>query len=100
MGILISETFETWTRDDLEHGEASDRGYLFEDVEYTFRELVEYIQRNGYTDNSGGDWLTANAELDSMQCGEDEDDITSLHFSHKNDERLRKYWDKAMQFAD
>lgn len=104
MSILISKTFEVVTPESAEHGDAESRGYSFEDQPMTFRELVELIERDGYSQPSSypcqgdaRDWIsTVDPECDYQTGAET---TYSLHLSHRNDARAAKYWRKALVYC-
>lgn len=102
--ILISKTFQTFTPESLEDGEAEEQGFVFQDEPYTFRELLRLIQMEGLTAPSCSpatgetyEWLTGETEPD-YQTGEET--IYSLHYSHRNDNRAAKYWKAAFRAAN
>ena len=102
--ILISKTFETYTPESTENGEAEEQGFIFEDEPYTFRELLRLIQMEGFTQPSCSpatgnphEWLTTESEPD-YSTGEES--IYSLHFSHNNESRAAKYWRAAFKAAN
>ena len=91
--ILISKTYEETTPESAEIGEFSDSGFDWEDEPYTFKELIEELKNYDYADN----WAT-------VDCGIiDYDTLTyrteNLHYSHLNNPRSRKYWDKAINYV-
>lgn len=98
--ILLSQCYETWSYEDLEMGDAGDRGYVFEDVPHTFRELVsmikhEFNQPSDYPATANS-WLSTSIDTD-YRTGEET--IYSLHFSHNNKAKDRKYWEKALRYC-
>ena len=102
--ILISKTFETYTPESIENGEAEEQGFIFEDEPYTFRELLRLIRREGFTaagcspaSGSPDEWLSGESEPD-YQTGEET--IYSLHYSHRNAPRAAKYWTAAFKAAN
>jgi hypothetical protein len=101
MPILISKTFEIVTDESASYGEAAERGFVFEEREFTFRELVREME--GFPECSDrpasgrvGEWLTSYAEQD-FRTGAYESE--SIHFCRSNPPRLAKYWRKAMAAA-
>lgn len=99
--ILISKCYEVWDEDALECGETDDKGYEFEDVAYTFKELVFAIKSDGFTNTSDyptteNSWLYTDMDVD-YRTGEET--TYSLHFSHNNPEKNRKYWKAALKAA-
>lgn len=102
--ILLSKTFETYTPESIENGEAEEAGFVFENVPYTFRELVRLIRMEGFTQPScwpasgnPHEWLTTEFEPD-YRTGEES--IYSLHYSHNNPSRAAKYWKAAFRAAN
>ena len=99
--IKISKTFEVVTEESAQDGEAAERGFVFEERPYTFRELVREME--GFPECSDrpasgrvGEWLTSYAEQD-YRTGAYESE--SIHFCRSNPPRLAKYWRKAMRAA-
>ena len=102
--ILISKTYQTFTPDSIEAGEAEETGYLFEDEPFTFRELLREITWQGFRNPSSSpatgnprEWLDTEPEPD-YQTGEET--VYSLHFSHNNPDRAAKYWKAAFRAAN
>lgn len=100
--ILLSMTYETWDEDALEAGETNDTGYVWEDIRYSFKELVHLIKSTGlvvsscYPPDAHG-WVSTHEEQD-YRTGEYT--TYSLFFSHKNKEADRKYWEKALRYCN
>lgn len=99
--ILISKTYEIVTHESAQDGESAENGFEFENVEYSFRELVEEMRNYSEPSQMPNDgnthvWLTSEAEQD-YQTG----DYTSysLHYSRENKPRHAKYWKWAMHAA-
>jgi hypothetical protein len=100
--ILLSKTYETWDEDALECGETDESGYEWEDVAYTFKELVYLIKSDGFTNASDypayeNSWLYTEPDKD-FRTGEET--TYGLHFSHNNPEWMRKYWEKALRYCN
>jgi len=102
--ILISKTYQTFTPESLEDGEAEEQGFIFQDEPYTFRELLRLIQMEGLTEPSASpatgnphEWLSGESEPDYCTG---EETIYSLHYSHKNESRAAKYWKAAFKAAN
>lgn len=102
--ILISKTFETYTPESTEDGEADEQGYIFEDEPYTFCDLLRLIETEGFSQPSCSpatgnphEWLTTESEPD-YSTGEET--TSSLHYSHNNDNRAAKYWKAAFKAAN
>lgn len=58
MKFLVSRTYSEWTPESSVDGEYSDTGFVFEDVEYTLRELIEYIRSERAIREGRSSWLT------------------------------------------
>lgn len=102
--ILITKTYDIVTYESAENGESAESGFVFEDVEYSFRELVDMIERGGFTNSScyppKGDtreWLSNEPDTDYV-TGDVETE--SIHYSDKNKPRAAKYWTKAFRAAN
>jgi len=102
--ILISKTYQAFTPESIENGEADEQGFIFEDEPYTFSELVRLIRMEGFTQSSCSpatgnprEWLTTESEPD-YSTGEES--IYSLHYSHNNPSRAAKYWKAAFRAAN
>ena len=100
--ILISKTYTIVTEESAQGGESSDSGFVFENGEYTFKELVSMFE-DEFTNCSCvpasgniNEWFTSDSEMD-MFSGEYEHE--SIHYSRDNLPRSEKYWKKAMLFA-
>lgn len=99
--ILVSRTFTIITPESGEEGDFSDLGYVYEDVEFTFGELVRELKDGEEMScwpatGSVYEWVTMPVDLDYC-TGEERQE--SVHFSHKNLPRAAKYWRKALQAA-
>lgn len=85
LSFIMSETFESWTPEDVEHGEAGDRGFNFEEVEYEREEIQDYLEREGFihpsqspiTPDAAHLWISTQAEVEDYGTGEET--IKSLH---------------------
>ena len=104
MNILISQTYDRWTADDIEHGDTDDKGFHFQDVPHTFREIVELLQTHTEPSNypmqpayAADTWFTCNDAIESIEQGITEN--TAIHFSRDNDARALRYWRLAIRFA-
>lgn len=99
--LLISKTYFTMSPESADNGVCEDTGFVFENEEYSFRELVEAMREYNSCSclpSSGAvyEWLSNNPEIE-YQTGEE---ITeSIHFSKENHVRKQKYWAKAMYAA-
>ena len=100
MSILISKTFAVYDDESAETGEPAEQGFVFEDVPYTFGELVHLLREYDETSESpcsGGVhvWVT-NRGQDYFSGEETEE---SLHYSRNNPPCNAKYWAKALKCA-
>lgn len=96
--IKLSQTYEVFTEESVENGEASEQGFDWEDCEHGFREAVDVIKSGGFTipsDSHGVPrWLSTEPEQD-LYSGEYE--TKSLHPA--GDAKSQKYWEKACKAA-
>jgi hypothetical protein len=102
--ILISKTYEIITEESAENGEAAESGFIWEDAELTFKELVGLLQN--FPDPScwpltsdsadGSEWFGSNAEQD-FRTGDYESE--AIHYSLNNHPRSLKYWKKAIRYV-
>lgn len=100
--ILIHKTFSEVTPESAENGELSDSGFIWENAECTFKELVKLMREHpepscnpcqGYTFQ----WFSSGFSIeDYSTCAERE---TSIHYSRDNPEKNAKYWSKAARAA-
>jgi len=100
--ILITKTYIECTPESAEDGEYSDNGLIFEDVGYTFRELVREMKSHRQASNSsasGGifEWYSSGFDTVDYVTGTDRE--TCIHYSRKNPERKAKYWKLAAKYA-
>lgn len=56
MLFSVNKTYEVFTHESVALGDAEDRGFEFQDNLMTVRELVEYIQNNGFVEASCSNW--------------------------------------------
>lgn len=96
--IILSMTYDIVTPESAENGETEDRGFLWENIPYSFRETVVLIKDGGfmYPSCSNGipNWLSTEGETDP-HTGETE--TRSLH--PNNDPKSLRYWKKACRAA-
>ena len=99
--IKISQTYEIVTEESAIDGEAAERGFDFENADYGFRELVEYIESNGFchSSNSHGapGWLSTEVIQDRAFFEDGEHRTLSLHPG--KDAKSLRYWEKACRAA-
>lgn len=102
MPILLSQTFEIVTQESAEQGDAAERGHDWQDVPHTFREVVELISSEGFTNPSCSHgvprWLSTDVIQDRDYFERGEHRTLSLHPG--NDARSQRYWAKACRAAD
>lgn len=100
--ILVSKTYIETTPESTENGENSDSGFIFENAECTFKELVKLMREHpepscnpcqGYT----FDYFSTYWSVDDYTTMTERQ--TSIHYSHKNPEKNAKYWSKAARAA-
>ena len=91
--ILISKTYEETTPESAEIREFSDSGFEWEDVPYTFKELIKELQNYDYA----GKFATINPEIIDYSTMTERSE--SLHYSHLNNPRSKKYWNKAIKYV-
>lgn len=102
MAILVNITYEIVTEESAENGEAEESGFLAENSEYTFRELVDAL-REKFTNASCrsvsadvNTWFTREPDTD-MYSGDVETE--SIHYSRDNPPKNAKYWEWAIRAA-
>lgn len=87
LSFLVSETYALCTPESAEYGDYEEQGYEFEDVEYDFRELYEYIKSEGYAIE--GDSLYVHPyTVDYATCT---DKTKWLHIETRNKREERYY---------
>jgi hypothetical protein len=104
MPLIISRTYQECTPESAEDGDFSDSGFVYENTEITFRELVTELRRGGFSRMSSWpshgdprDWATQEHETTCYQTGTTR--AESLHFSRANPAQKGKYWAKALRAA-
>lgn len=100
--ILISKTYSEITPESAEDGEFSDSGFVFEDAECTFRELVDYLKEHKGSScypckGEISEYFSSGFSVDDYQTGTETG--TSIHYSRKNPSRKDKYWKLAVKAA-
>lgn len=81
--FVLSETYESMVPEDAEHGEASDRGFNFEDEVYDIEDLSNYLEREGfihpsqYPISDSNVWISTESETTDYGTGEST--VKSLH---------------------
>lgn len=101
MPILLSLTFEIVTDESAARGDAESRGFEWENVPHTLREVVELINSDGFCNpsNSHGvpHWLNTEVIQDRAFFEDGEHRTLSLHPGM--DARSQRYWEKACRAA-
>lgn len=101
MPIILSQTYEIVTQESAELGDAQERGFDWEDAPHTFREVVDLIEREGFTVPSCSQgvprWLSTEVIQDSAYFERGEERTLSLHPGE--DARSQRYWAKACKAA-
>lgn len=100
--LLISRTYSEVTPESAEDGDFSDTGLVYENTEFTFRELVRELRDCSQLSASHpGDcwhvWASTGFFTSDYSTGTEREE--SVHFSRDNDHRLVKYWRKALKAA-
>lgn len=100
--ILVHKTFTEITPESAEDGDSSDSGMVWENVEYTFKELVrllrDYPEASNYpTNGSTGEWYETGYFTECYATGTER--CEAVHYSADNAARSAKYWRKAAQQA-
>ena len=91
----VSETYQHTTPESAEHGDFHETGFNWQDVEYTLRELVEYIKYSGYK-SFDSDWLQTYSEIVCYRTGLEE--TLCLHVELPT-MRHKRYYLKALELA-
>lgn len=104
MPLLISRTYSETTPESAEDGDFSDTGFVYQDVEFTFRELVKELSEMSESSRwpstgSTHDWYSTPFEVTDYGTGTGTERQESIHFSRSNPPRLAKYWSKAARAA-
>lgn len=106
MPVLVSKTFTDVTPESAEHGEAADRGFLWEDTPHTFRELVALMRECSNpssfplrrpADVTDSVWFSCEPYTADYETGMEREE--SIHYSRANDPRALKYWQLAAKAA-
>lgn len=100
--LLISRTYSEVTPESAEDGDFSKTGFVYENTEFTFRELVRELRDCQYLSESHpGDcahvWASTGFATVNYYTGAEREE--NIHFSRSNHPRLLKYWRKALKAA-
>ena len=96
--ILITRCYAETTPESAENGENSDSGFVYEDVPFTFTELVHEIANGGFHRDGATEWLSTYPQVESYETATEREE--SLHFSRANPDRLRKWFNLAARVAN
>lgn len=103
MAVLkVTQTYEIVSHESAEYGDAEEMGFNYNDVEFTFRELVELMKEHPQASSCPNDgdiwvWFTSYHDTDYRSGNEKS---TSIHYSRKNPARNAKYWRLAAKIAN
>lgn len=96
--LVLSKTFEVWSPDDIEAGEADESGFSFEKEEYDLHEAVRLIKQGGFIHPSESHgtprWLSTEGET-HFRTGEET--VYSLHPAE--DRMTQRLWAIAVKAA-
>ena len=100
--ILVSKTYSETTPESVDDCELSDSGFVFENSEYTFRELVrlmrDYREPSCYPANgSTHEWYSSGWNIYDYRTMTEREE--SIHFSHNNPPHNARYWKLAAKAA-
>lgn len=95
--MKINITYEVVTEESAEQGEASERGFLVEQQDCGFRELLDTIKYSGFNqpDSSCGipRWLS-----DYPEQNYTDGSWTTKTIHPARDKQSQRYWEKAMRY--
>lgn len=99
--ILVNKTFTEISEESAEHGDFSESGFISENEQVSFRELVELMSEfteASQNPNNGNThvWLSTGYQT-NFSTGDEREEC--LHFSRDNSPNAAKYWRLAMKFA-
>jgi hypothetical protein len=95
--IILSKTFSETTPESAEHGDFSNSGFEWQDVEYTFKELIDELKNNNYCIHQLDRTISNDFETVCYRTMTERQ--FSLHYSRDNNERSVKYWKKALEYV-
>tara|TARA_R110002167_G_C12521553_1_gene638246 strand:- start:487 stop:795 length:309 start_codon:yes stop_codon:yes gene_type:complete len=95
--MLISKTYETWNQDDIEHGDTDKKGFIYQDENYSFKDLLDELKDECYLDLCCSDINQCNSitYYGSPNYVSGEVENLTLHFN--GTDRQKKYWIKALK---
>jgi hypothetical protein len=83
MKFLVSRTYSETTPESATEGDFSDTGYVHEAEEYTLRELIDLIKRDGFYREGGTRWLTNGWSTECYRTGTEREE--NLHIKMKGE---------------
>jgi hypothetical protein len=83
--MRFSETYHIVTEDSAEHGDFAETGFNWEDTDYSFKEIVDYVKRH-YSVESIGRWIS-----DYPEQNYHDGSYTTKHL-HPTNNRAKRYW--------
>ena len=93
----VNKTYAEITPESVDHGDFDDTGFVWEDEEYTFRELVEELGGHAHWQlEEGADWLTTGFYTIDYGTGRDREE--SLHVRRPSP-RHERYYQVALKLA-
>lgn len=95
--IILSKTYSETTPESAEQCEFSDAGFEWQDVEYTFKELIDELKNNNYYIRQLDMTISTDFEIECYATMTEKS--YSLHYSRDNNERSFKYWKKALEYV-
>lgn len=95
MEFLVSKTYSQIAPESAEDGDFSDYGFVWEDVPYTFRELVELLDSREWHFDEGGIITNGWNIIDYYTMTSEEE---QLHVQCPTARHIR-YFDKALKLA-
>lgn len=97
--LQIAMTFETFTPESTEDGDADERGFVFESADCSARELAQYITCEGFTTPSCSHgvprWLTCDEYRHDFGTGETE--TRSIHPGE--DAQSQRVWARVLRIT-
>lgn len=94
MEFLVSKTYSQTTPESVEFGDFSDSGFVWKEVPYTFRELVELLDSREW--DFDGSSISSGWNTICYQTGTEEEE--QLHVKCPT-ARHKRYFDKALKLA-
>jgi len=106
MKFKVSKTYETWSESDIDACDTDNRGFEYENQEFTFSELVREFDWGGALEASVCPWDDTqryawiySSESQNFQTGERTSYAWHLSRDQQSDELCLKYWKRAFEAA-